>query len=509
MTLTRAAAFNYFSHAYVALVGLLALGIYIKFIDPETYGLVAFYGVTQAWFILLDLGLGATISRETARQQAGAQSIQQLRQLLRGSEYFFAAMSVLGAAVLVAGAHFISTHWLNIQTLALDQATLAIKFMAVSMALRLITVAYRSMLTGMEDFLRLSLLNTFFATLRFVAVIPFFVYVSTEAVDFFIYQMVISAGELAAFRRSARKPFFKDKRLGSAVNQPLSTPNDLQIQGWIRFSLAAGTTAGLWIAVTQVDRLILSNRLSLGDFGYFNLAVVVASAVFVATVPINTVLTPRMARLHAGRNDERLFDLYRTGTQIIAVATLPIVGLCHVLSAPILWVLTGNAQLVQVAAPVLSLYVIGNALLVFSLCPYLLQYARGNMKMHLTGNTLLLIGLGVGMAWATSLAGMSGAGWAWITVNALYFALWVPLIHHRWWPGMHLKWLAHDIGPIAGAVSLISLVWQALAPHPTSRLQAAIVVVALGASLLMAAMFASQVMRRWLSAQYARRRSSP
>jgi O-antigen/teichoic acid export membrane protein len=493
MSLIRLTLINYVSHAYVVLAGLLAVSIYINFIDAESYGLVAFYGVVQAWFILLDFGMGATIIRATAQQYTGKRYDSSLNSLRYWSKYFFILMGFIGVSLLILSAEFIAIHWLNIQEISIKEAVFSIKLMAVSLAFRFFTIYYRSVLTGAECFLTLSILNIFFATLRFVAVIVFFIYFSTDIVDFFLYQIVVSIFECLAFRCSVGEVYDLEKKITNSGEE--------QWRDWMRFSIAAGTTATLWVAVTQVDRLVLSMLLPLADFGYFNLAVVMASAVFVATVPINTILMPRIAKLYAEGSNESLSSLYRIGTQIIAVTALPIVGAFSVMAGPILWLLTGDQSLVDTAAPVLSLYVIGNAFLIFSLYPYLLQYASGKMGAHLIGNTLLLIMILICMTWATKFAGVRGAGWTWVCINCLYFFLWVPLMHHRCWPNMHLTWLVRDIFPIAAPVLTICLLWRNFAQDPSTRIQAVLQIIILGVCLVLAAAVASRVLRQWFFAR--------
>lgn len=489
MSLIRLTILNYVSHAYVVLAGLLAVSIYVNFIDAESYGLVAFYGVVQAWFILLDFGMGATIVRTTAQQHANKRADSSLKSLFHWSIIFFILMGLIGASLLIFGAEFISVHWLNFQKLSHEDAILSVELMAISLAFRFFTIFHRSILIGVEFFLRLSVLNVFFATLRFVVVILFFIYCSTNIVHFFLYQIFVSVFEYLAFR------FSTDGMCGEIRGDIIFIRS--QWRSWMRFSLAAGTTAALWVAVTQVDRLIVSMLLPITDFGYFNLAVVIASAVFVATAPINTILTPRIAKLYVEANNDSLSSLYRVGTQVVAVTALPIAGTFSVMASSILWLLTGDQSLVDAAAPVLSWYVIGNAFLIFSLYPYLLQYAAGKMGMHLIGNVFLLIMLLICMTWATKFAGVQGASWTWVCINCLYFFLWVPRMHHRYWPNMHLTWLVRDIFPIAAPVLIICLLWHNFAQDPITRIQAVQQIIMLGFCLILAAAGASRVMRQW------------
>lgn len=509
MTLARHTLVNYVSHGFVALAGLLGLVAYVRFVDAETYGLIAFYGVLQTWFMLLDLGLGATVARETARHRAAPLRPASLTRLLRRVEQLLVLIGAAAMLAVVLGSGLITHRWLKIESLDLDTTRWALQFMAGALMLRFVTVAHRSVLTGTEDFVRLSLLNVVFATLRFLLVIPLFMYVSQEAVHFFAYQLVVAALEVLVMRHHARLSLNKAWPATCQTSDRSNIHNDsvsstaISAQLW-RFAASAGATAALWIAVTQVDRLLLSILLPLAQFGYFSLAIVVANSLFVASTPITTVLLARMSLLNASGKQQEVERLYHAGTQVMAVVCLPVAGVCWVLAGPVLWLLTGNPELARTAEPVLAFYAIGNACLMFAMCPYLLLYAKGHMGLHVVGQLLLLGALAPAMAWAALQGGIAHTGPVWMTCNALYLLLWVPVIHGRHWPGGHLAWLKADIAPVALPVLLLSAAWQLFAPIPTDRGLAAVHIAVLGSLLLLAATVSSPVVRQGLLVWRAR-----
>ena len=55
------------SRAYLTLLGLLVLPLYMLRMGAEAYGLVVLFTTLQVWFQLLDMGLTATLAREAAR----------------------------------------------------------------------------------------------------------------------------------------------------------------------------------------------------------------------------------------------------------------------------------------------------------------------------------------------------------------------------------------------------------------------------------------------------------
>lgn len=86
MSFKRNILANYVSQIYVTLIGIIMLPLYMHYIGMETYGLVGFFAMLQAWFNLPDMGLTPTMAPETARFNCEATDALSLRRLLRAME---------------------------------------------------------------------------------------------------------------------------------------------------------------------------------------------------------------------------------------------------------------------------------------------------------------------------------------------------------------------------------------------------------------------------------------
>ena len=106
--------------------------------------------------------------------------------------------------------------------------------------------------------------------------------------------------------------------------------------------------------------------------------------------PISGAIMPRMAKLEAEGDHAGLIRVYRQATQLVAViagAAAITVAFC---AEPLLWAWTGDKHLAHQAAPVLILYALGNGILAVSAFPYYLQYAKGDLRLHLIGNAIFV-----------------------------------------------------------------------------------------------------------------------
>lgn len=440
---------NYASQLYTSALGILLVPVYIHYMGAEAFGLVGFYAMLQGWFLVLDMGVTATLSREAARFNAGAVDALNLRRLVRAFEGIFLIVGLCGALALAGSAPALANHWLRIEHLDLAEVERAIALIAVIVALRWICGLYRGIITGLERIVWLSGFNAAVATLRFLLVVPYLAYVGATATHFFAYQLVVACFEsLMLIAKTYR--LFPRVELGWIrwESQPL--------RGVAGFTLSVALTSVVWVIVTQADKLLLSGMIPLGDYALYTMAVLAAGGVTMLSGPVTGAVLPRLTRLHAEGDEDGLRSLYRMATQTVGVIVVPVVLVLAFFPIQVIIAWTGNPDIAIRTAPVLTLYAIGNGVLAFAGFSYLIQVARGNMTLHLIGNLIFVLIFVPLLILAVGRFGMVGAGWAWLLANLLPFLAWLPLVHHRFLKGIHLRWLALDIAPIVVPASLVA-----------------------------------------------------
>ena len=486
MSLKRNILVSYASQIYVTLSGLLILPVYLQYMGAEVYGLVGFFTMLQAWFNLLDMGLTPTVARETARFKGGAIDALSYRRLLRALELVFFAIALAGGGAMFICAGPIAQGWLKVENLPLDQVQLALELMAAGVALRWMAGLYRGCISGAEQLVWLGGFNSAMATLRFVGVLPVLEWVGSSAAVFFSFQILVALFELVCLMLKARgllPPLAHRIALGWSP-AVLFAP----IRSVLKFSLTIAFTSSVWVLVTQTDKLLLSKLLPLADYGYFTLGVLAASGVMILSGPISGALLPRMARLQAEGDEAGLIALYSNATQMVAVVAVPTCLVLTFFAEQVLWIWTRDAQAAAQAAAVLRLYALGNGFLALAAFPYYLQFAKGDLKLHLVGSAIFVLLLIPSLVWATWCYGVIGAGYAWLGVNAAYFFCWTPLVHRRLAPGLHGRWLMQDTGAIVLlAVAAMTLAYRLVEwPHGRMPSLALLVLVSMGVLLFAA-----------------------
>jgi O-antigen/teichoic acid export membrane protein len=451
MSLKRNILASYISQLYVTLIGIVMVPIHVRFMGAEAYGLVGFFAMLQAWFQLLDMGLTPTLAREVAQFRGGAIGSLLLRRLLRAMESFFVGVALMGCIVMMIGAGTIATNWLKVQQLSLIEVQNSIILISIIISLRWVSGLYRGAITGFEQLVWLSGFNSIMATARFVMVIPYFIYVGTSPTEFFCYQLVLALIEAVVL-------VMQTYRLLPAIVSGQSVRWEWSyIRGSMKFSATISFASFVWVMATQADKLMLSKLLSLTEYGYFTLTAVVAGGVVAIANPISGALLPRLTKLSAEGNQTALTALYRSATQLVLVMAVPAILVLAFFADKILWVWTGDAILVHKVALVLTLYAVGSGISVIAAFPYYLQYAKGNLRLHLIGSFLFISIFIPALIFSVEKLGMVGAGATWLAVNLIYFMFWVPVVYRSFAPGLYWPWLMRDV--VATSAPAIFCAW--------------------------------------------------
>jgi O-antigen/teichoic acid export membrane protein len=364
-------------------------------------------------------------------------------------EGIFLLVAVMGGAALYAGAGYIASDWLKAQQIPLGEVQLSLEYMALTVALRWMSGLYRGAISGYERLVWLSGFNALIASLRFVAILPILIYFSHQPTTFFAYQLAVSVLEITGL-------MFYAYSLFPSVTKDEKLPWEwASLKPVLKFSLTIAFTSSVWVLVTQTDKLVLSKILSLADYGDFTLAVLLASGIMIISGPISSSIMPRMAKLEAVGDHLGVIKIYRDATQLMCLLAGSASVILAFFAEQLIWVWTGDRLLAYKTAPILKLYAFGNGVLAISAFPYYLQYAKGNLHLHLIGNALFIILFFPVIILVATRYGGVGAGYVWLTMNSLMLALWVPFVHHRLEPNLHKKWFFIDV-LIISLVVLIS-----------------------------------------------------
>lgn len=488
---------NYASQAYITVISLLMVPLYIRYMGVEAYGLVGFYWMLESWFVLLDMGLTTTMQRETARYCAGVADGDAYRRLLRVLERLFLAAALAGGSAIYLLSHPISIHWLHNSHLPHAEVERAVRLIACILAFRWMGSLYRGTISGSERQVWLGGFNSAVATFRAGGLMLALIHIGATPTVFFAFQCVIAAAELIGMLLYAY-------RFLPAMTGNRSIPKDgALLKPLIGFSLAVGLSSMATTVVSELDKLMLSNILSLKGYGYFSIAILVADGVNRLSLPVMSAMLPRMSRLEAAHDHAGLIRIYRQSTQLVTVFAGSAAITIAFCAEPLLFAWTGDRALAVQTAPILQLYALGNGIMVLGIFQYYLQYAKGELRLHLIWTAFSVVVLIPSIIWAATRYGAVGSGFVWLGINLVAFMFWQPFVHARYAPSLNLKWYAQDVLVIASAACAAGYAGSALLLQGVGRWSVLAGVAACGLLVLLAGSASSSAVKTklgWSSA---------
>ncbi len=436
---------NLFGAAWSAAIGVLCVPLYVRLMGAEAFGLVGLFVTLQSVFVVLDLGVGATLSRELARLDARDGDARTQRDLVYTLQAVYWLMALLVGATVFALAPAVARHWVQPQTLSAEVVTSCVRLMGAAMALQFPFAFYQGGLFGLQKQALFNALAAASATLRAVCTLLALRFVAPAPETFFAVQIAASAAGTAAVA------FLLWRCLPASGGGPSGFRPELIRRVW-RFGAAYAANAFANMGLFQGDKIILSTLLPLEMFGYYALAQGVASGMYAVIIAVDGAVFPQLSGLVARGGGAELSEVYHRGSQLMAVLLAPIAVVAALFPREVLFAWTGDAAVVENASLVLSLLVTGMLLHGVVQAPYYLQIAHGWWRLILRTNLLLLltvIPLNILMVRAH---GGPGAAMVWVFLNVCYL-LTLPLAHRRFLRGEQGRWLFEDIFlPLTGAL---------------------------------------------------------
>lgn len=446
---------NYFSQAYIAGVGIVTMPFYVRYMGTEAYGLIGFYTMLQAWFQLLDTGLSTTLARESSRYNGRTGDESTLIWLRRILERFFLAVGVIGSLVFFFFAETITNEWLQVGNLPPREVINSVQLMGIVIACRWISCLYRGVIVGFEQQVWLGSFNVGVATARFLLCLPVVIFIDASPTTYFTYQSAVSLFEAIGLYCQANRLLPNgSSAIGSSVGLR---------RGPLKFASGVALTSIVWVVVTQVDKLLLSKLLTLPAFGEFSLTVLLSGGVNLLAAPIGAAILPRLTTT-AATDEKNTRELYAHYTQITCLVLFPAAFTLYACAKPVLFAWTGDILLARSVNTVLGLYSVGNAIMGVTAFAYYIQYAKGNIRLHVIGNAVFATIYLPTVFWVVKDYGATGAAAAWLVINTVYFVAWVPLVHRAVVPGLHLSWLLRDVLSVALGASVPAMLLITLLP---------------------------------------------
>lgn len=441
---------NFVGNGWSALISIIFIPLYLKYIGAEGYGLIGIFASLQVVLSLLDSGLSTTLNKEIATLSALPDRGQQMRNLVKTLGNMYWGIALTAGLIALCLSPLLAKYWVHSKELSIQTITYALVLLSVSVIFQFPNGFYSGGLLGLQKQVVLNVLRVFFATLKSVGGVIVLAYVSSSILAFFSWTLIVSIFQAFAARytlwyylpKTAIKPIFDKKELRNIG----------------RF--AGGLTLiGLTsVLLTQVDNIVLSKILSLKQFGYYTLAFTVGSILYMIVGPISQSYFPKFSVLLTEGKLDELKKMYHQGCQLVTLLVVPFALFLALFSKEILLIWTRNSITVQNTWQITSVVILAVTIHCLMFIPYMLCLAYGYTKLALYTNIIILMGLIPGTIFSAIYWGGFGGATCWLITNIIYFFVNPIMIHKRFLKGEAFKWYWNDtFKPIIGCIVILLL----------------------------------------------------
>jgi O-antigen/teichoic acid export membrane protein len=440
-------AANYFGQIYAAVMGFAFVPICIRYLGTEAYGLVAIFAILQSSAALLDLGLKPTMAREMARFKVGARSEQSIRDLLRSAETLGAGIGTLVALAIWLSSAWLATRWLNASRLPPVAIAHALTGMGLICSLRFIENIYVGSIIGLQRQVTQCVVSCAVMSARAFGSVAVLALLSPTLDAFFAWQTLISIISIPIYAVVVYRSLPRGQHAGIFSWSAIT--------GIWRFSGGIAANALLALLLLQLDKILLSARLSLKAFSYYAVASVLSNALYMLSNPISAAFYPSFTELSTRGETLALRQTYHQAAQLMAVimGSAAIVLIAFPDTALNAW--TGDAGVTLYAAPLLRVLALGTLLNGFFGIPYQLQLATGWTSLTVMFNAVAVGLLAPALFLVIPFYGALGAAWIWVVLNLGYLVFYIYFMHRRLLPNEKWRWYREDVlaPTVAGALA--------------------------------------------------------
>ena len=451
---------NYVGQGWTALMGLVFIPTYVRYLGMESYGLIGLFALLQAWLTLLDFGVSPVLSREMTRMRVGSSDHDRARNLLRGAEVTIGVAAALAAVIICAASSWLAANWLRAERLPRADVATAISLMGVLASVRLLESAYRSAAMGQGKQVFVNAASGLMATIRGLGCVAVLAFISPTIAAFFLWQLAVAVAACLWLAASVYRGLPERNTRFSFAS----------LRQFRRFAGGMIGIALLSILLTQVDKVLLSRLLSLQSYGYYALASVVASALYLVINPVTQAFYPRFNATLAAADAAGVRRAYHQGAQLVAILLVPCALVLAAFSREVIRLWTHNDQLVVHVAPIVSALCLGTLFNGFMWIPYQMQLAHGHTSTALRVNLVALAFVVPSIFWVTPRFGATGAAWVWCALNVGYVVLGIHVMYRHVLSEERWVWYLKDVAlPLVGVSAIVAL-GRLLLPSSSSDL---------------------------------------
>lgn len=477
MSIKKNIIFNYIGVIVPIILNFTMVPVFIKYLGASAYGLIGISTLIQTWVMLLNSALSPVVGRCAAQAVVGEVSWSSVGKLCRSIDWMlFIFLGVIFTSCFFYMDEIVSIWFGNNIKTEIPLIKYCFMFLILTTLLRLATSIGRGLIQHLDAQVWLNIQMSIFNVFRFCGAIVI-AYTLKDIFVVFLFWFLLSVLEYISVQ------FKVYSMIPCKINWFVIDVKLIKSQRKIIFPLLM--TGFAYAVITNYDKVLLSAKLTLNEYGYYSLIVLLSSSVILISSPITQAFQPRIIRAFSGikmglEDKNSVVTKFRLMTAIVAIIISPVAAMMTVNGKEIIFSWSG-ANLSSETITALVFYALGNAFSVFSSLLYLLQLGKGDLRLHVIGYCLLLALLVPLYQYLVPDSSLVNVALAWFCVNVAYFIIWGSIIFKKIFGEVLVRWFALDIIlMLILAIVFVYLISKMLIPIAVGRVSLFIILAFIG-----------------------------
>ncbi len=415
----RNAVSSFISLAWLNLLSMLVIPIYVRLLGPTSWGIIAACSSLQLMFTFIDLGFSQIVPRWVARESSDTEA---LRRYIRVFQKIYGGLALGGFMILQLAAGPLASRWFNVPQEQMPRLELCIRLIAFQLLFQFANNLYVSVWHGLQLQIQANLRTCLFGTLKHGLAVAVLVYAAPVPTYYACAFSTVAFAELGTSWWVTRR-----RGLLQAV-----AGEDLPLRPFLKEAamLSAGIIVGL--SVSQLDRIVLSRTVSVESFGIYVVVANLAMAFLALQAPLTRAYFPLLAQEAKQLGRVHPATLRRLLLGNTALCVIPAL-LVAVWAEQVLRLWVHNARFVELGVAPLRLLLVAMCFNALYNCFYQVIIAYGRAHLIIKINAICLV-MGIattaafvshpalwlgGLIWAVTAFTqlLLGCGWYWSDVT--------------------------------------------------------------------------------------------
>lgn len=413
---------NIAGRVWGVLSAFLFIPLYIKYLGFDSYSIISFTIMIAGIIVVLDSGLTATLSREFARKDKTDDEKIQIYQTL---ESLFALIIGVAILLMILFSDSIALQ-VDSKTFVQKEISYFFKIVSVDIGLQLLLRFYQGGLLGLEKQVKANAFMIGWGVVRNALVIVL-IYLIPRLDYFFIWQAISTFLFTIFIKYTLDREVYK-KRLFNI--KPKFQKNVFQQVS--NFVGGMFLIAIISVLNTQLDKIVINQILSVENLGYYTLAVSISFVLVLIVNPIATVVLPKFTGYYSQKKLIEAKLLFGKTSKIVSVLIFTFLWIFVFFSEEILWLWTGNEQIVKNVAVIIPVLSAAYAMVALQVIPYYVAIANSYTKLNTTLGVLNILIIIPGYYLGVSKYGMIGAAFVFFITQLCTTIIYLFVINKKY-----------------------------------------------------------------------------